>query len=381
VISNIKLQNYKNLSLELNFTNGRNIIVGKNGRGKTNLLESIFTITNGFSFKSQEDENVINWSFSNDFKIDPFYSINAEFKFKKVPKESEETKEQRSIFFQKKNMGRKLFKINDKPKSSSSFNKQISALLFAPQSIDLISGSPSLRRNELDDFLSVYKDSFVKVLDEYRQVVRSRNKLLQINPSDISKQIGFWNEKASELGSIIMSERIKVLEEIQKEASIIAKDTYHFGDNSFDLQYFNKYIEPNNFPTKKEIYDLLLDKLTNNLYKEIAVGTTLYGPHRDDVIVKLNDHNLRESGSRGQQRLASFIIKVSEYSKLKSIGKEAILLIDDLPSELDYEHIANAEKLLLKMDCQIIASVVEVKEYSKIFVDKSNLIELDKLES
>ena len=72
MISNIKLQNYKNLNLELNLSEGRNIVVGKNGRGKTNLLESIFTITNGFSFKSQEDENVINWSFSNDFKIDPF---------------------------------------------------------------------------------------------------------------------------------------------------------------------------------------------------------------------------------------------------------------------------------------------------------------------
>ena len=360
MIESITLQNYKNLNSKYSFNNRITLITGENGKGKSNLLESIFLIINGFSYRDSDDIDLVSWSFTKEFNIEPFFNITGKL-----------GSEERQIVFQ----GKKTYKINGKVKRAYGFSDDHVAIIFTPSSIDLISKTPSERRDELDTFISLLDSSYKKEMEEYRKSLRSRNKILQIHPANIDHQLIFWNKKLSTLGAKIIRKRIDNLKVLEGVASKIAKDIYHFGDNVFNLKYINKYISYDDM-SEDEIEKVLLEKYENNLLKEMAVGSTLYGPHRDDIEVLLNSKSLKESGSRGQQRLASFIIKLSEYEILSKNKESVILLIDDLPAELDRVHVTNAEKLFKEMNAQVILTAVDRTEYSKGFVKESDLISL-----
>lgn len=374
MLQHISIKNYKNIEKDISFESPITLIVAENGQGKTNILEAIYYVTNGFDFQKTSDFDSINFSSSDKiFQISARYSLSSKNNSATV----------KELTFQKKTNTSKKFKVDDKSKSQVEFGRYSKAIVFAPESIDLVSGSAEIRRLEIDHFCSLYFEKYSRLLIEFRQTLKSRNKQMMLLQKRYGMDIEnaakdqvykFWTSRFIDLSDEIVKFRLEILQLLNDKCKNISH-IYHFDENKFDLIYEFKSLEViDDYKTS------LHQKIEESLLKELMRGTSLYGPHRDDVSVKLNNKLLREYGSRGQQRIASFMIKHAETEILETSNldnaSDNILLLDDLPSELDSRHLQNIENLLLEMKLQIIMTSTSTEHFSKNFLEKVKIIEI-----
>ncbi|HSX49101.1 MAG TPA: DNA replication and repair protein RecF [Candidatus Saccharimonadales bacterium] len=301
MIQKISVQNFRNLPDKVfSFSPKVTIIVGPNASGKTNLLESIFLLSTGKSFKAGLNEEL----------------INEKKEFGRVKGLIEENKKLEVLLT--RNAYKKLM-INGIGKRQVDFAGNLKTVLFAPQDLDLVTSSPSLRRKFLDNVLSIVDKNYHRCILSYEKGLRSRNKLLfRIREENVPRsQLLFWDQLLIKYADYISDLREKLINFINSNKSE--------SSNSFSLIY-----------DKSAISDERLQKYAN---AEIAAGTTLVGPHRDDFIFKINTHDLSVFGSRGEQRMAVLWLKLSELSFIeKETKNKPTLLLDDIFSELDVKH-------------------------------------------
>jgi DNA replication and repair protein RecF len=345
MLQNISLQNFRNLNLKRSFQKGLNIYTAPNGAGKTNLLESIFYVCNGFSFRKNLDGDII----AHEFVGNPrYFNIVGTF----------DNKITKQVYFEKHVKSIKLFKINNEKVSRTNFLQDYIAVLFAPETIDILSGSPEGRRTEIDIFTALYSDKYAQTLIEFTTILKNRNRVLKsISRAECSiSMIDYWNEKFITSASELFGIRLQLLDKIQTLSSELAKSMYHFGDNNFEIRYISKHqIIPNKsiremLENVGDYRDSLREKINLGLQRELYLENTIYGPHKDDIEVYLNGKLLKNFGSRGQQRIASFVIKLAELQILENLGKNIILLLDDLQSELDNDHLIKIMTVLKSLD-------------------------------
>ncbi|CAN5316700.1 DNA replication/repair protein RecF [soil metagenome] len=302
MIHKIHLQNFRNLGDQVfSFSDKITVIVGQNGTGKTNLLESIFLISFGKSFKSVKDIDLIN-------EKKEFARIKALIT----------DKIKLEILFTKTN--RKKLLINGVPKRLVDFTGNLKVVLFAPQDLDLVTSGPSLRRKFLDTVLSLVDKDYHRAIISYEKGLRQRNKLLfRIREEGLSRsQLLFWNQLLIKNADYIASSREDLI-------NFINFHKEEFLSNEYQLEY-----------DKSAISEARLEQYAN---AEIASATTLVGPHRDDFMFKFKEHNLDVFGSRGEQRMAILWLKLAELSFVeKKVGEKPTLLLDDIFSELDENH-------------------------------------------
>ncbi|QQR93240.1 DNA replication/repair protein RecF [bacterium] len=365
MLKSVSIQNYKNLQISnLELGDRLNLFVAENGYGKTNLLEAIYYLTNGFAFRKVSDEVSINLDFDSSIYTHKFFNVTGEYS-------SHNEVIQKQVYFEKGERIKKLTRINEKHKTKSEFRSKIVATIFSPESIDLISDSAEVRRSEIDDFAKLYYPDYEEKLIKFNLTLRNRNKVLKLAsksdvPENFSNDIKFWTEQFLEISEEVIKTRLQVLDLIKPKVGEIAKQIYHFENNIFELNYISRY----------KADKLELKKLLNtSTEKEKVLGQTMYGPQKDDVQVLLNSQDLRSFGSRGQMRLASFIIKVAFYELFQEAGYSSILLLDDLPSELDEKHLRNVEDFLLNnLTSQAILTAASGIEYSDEFKKRSNIL-------
>jgi len=372
MLRKIKIYNYKNLNTELTFDNRITLIIAKNGAGKTNTLEAIYYSTNGFDFKKTADLLSIN---SN--SIEKEFSIGADFELEN----KNHSQIFKSITFTAKNRATKHLKVNGKSRLGIEYSKDTRAVIFSPESIDLITSGPDLRRAEIDNLLCLKSKEYHKLFLEFNNTLKNRNKYLKSisknypNLTQINDKVyEFWTVRFLENADAIYQARILAINKISELSNNIAP-VYHFGSNIFELKYIQKSLSSN---SSENYRDTLSHVIKSNFLKESVNGTSLYGPHRDDISVLLNDFTLRDFGSRAQQRIASFIIKLAEieFLEIDNDKKEIdnLLLLDDLPSELDELHIRNIEVELQKSKLQIILTATSDKYFSEEFKKNAQLI-------
>lgn len=368
MLKTLSIQNYKNLQIpKLEFGEKLNLLVAPNGFGKTNLLEAIYYLTNGFAFRKTSDELSININFDNLIYTHKFFNILGEYE-----RDLEIVKKQ--IYFELGARSKKLTRIDEKHKTKSEFRAKIVTTIFSPESIDLISDSAEIRRSEIDDFAKLYFSEFENKLTKFNLTLKNRNKVLKLAsksdfPQDFDNDIKFWTEQFLQISKEIIQTRLQVLRLIEPKVTEIAKRIYHFENNVFDLKYISRY----------KADSLELKNLLNSSFeKEKILGQTMYGPQKDDVQVLLNSQDLRSFGSRGQMRLASFIIKYAFHKLFQEAGYDAILLLDDLPSELDESHLRNIEKFLVgefsDSPTQAILTAASGIEYSEEFKKRCKIL-------
>lgn len=363
-LKKLKFTNFRNLDLKYEPGSRFNIILGKNGRGKSNFLDGIQLLSNGKSFKNFNNSDNLNFNSDSDYA-----RIEALL-------DSDETLNLATIFI--KNSERSFshkYSINDKPTLSSRFLYRLKTILFTPESLELLIGSPDARRSELDDLISVFDKDFAQSVKQYSFVMRSRNRLLvKIKAGYANRdQLTYWNERLINIGSQVVLKRNDYLKEIVPSLSKTSENLFvNFGRGEFNI----KYMSP--LTTKKsKLEEQFSEKLEGDFSREVAIGRTMFGPHRDDLQFTLSGRNLHVFGSRGEQRLATMIFKIACYEYMTELyGTKIILLLDDILSELDKPNKSRLIEYVEKTEAQIFFTLANKADLPKSIMNESKLLEL-----
>ena len=318
ILEKISLHNFRNLQrVFLEPSPAINILVGDNGQGKTNILESIYLLGTLSSHRTANDREMINW---------------------------DKERAQVDVLLRKRDHSLKLtvtlegsnkrVQINDTPlEKKSEFIGNLNVVLFSPEDLNLVKGGPSYRRDFLDIEVSQVSRYYHHLLSEYRHVLRQRNFYLKELRDNFKKEYGvleIWDEKLVELGSRIIEKRLEVVEKLQILARLNQRKITG-GKENLSIEYECSLGELN-----PDIFSIFRKLLVNNRDEEVKRGYTLYGPHRDDLILKVNGMDIRKYGSQGQQRTTALALKLAELEFMKSeSGEYPVLLLDDVFSELD----------------------------------------------
>jgi len=355
MLNNITIYNYRNLAkFSSEISTEGNLVVADNGSGKTNLLESIYYSVYRNSFRPMENASQLIGMVGNST------SVVTEWDFKKL-----------EFKISHINRLQQNYKMNNKFLTLANACKQFPVLIFAPNSIDLVNGEPSLRRKDLDNFLSSLNIEYAGLITRYKAVLKNRNALIKLIRDGRSQkhELDYWNTEISRLALEVYRIRKYLFSEISTQIEETSKAIYH------DVEDLKVLYRPNFLNLIDEDIEEIKQIFTLNLEKEIIVGKTLYGVHKDDLTFEFTDKsgsrcNLKFHGSRGQQRLGSFIFKMSEIALLQNKNDNPTLfLIDDIMSELDKEHRENISNYLINSGNQFILTGAEISEIPKSLID------------
>ena len=288
------------------------VIFGNNAQGKTNLLEGIYFILKGEGFRESKEEQLI-----------IFDQLNSFVEAKLTDRKTKDILNIR-IDLTKNDLGlNKTYFLEKTKKGRYSYLKNlITIVLFSPEQIEIIDRTMSIRREYFDKFLSGIDSEYKKRLTNYNQALRKRNKILDFgfNNQNIRQELDFWNKYLIDQGSYLIKRRREYIKYLNSNKIIDSKEfLIEYKENPFSLDRFNQYHD-----------------------KELLIRKTLIGPHRDEYHIYMINKSLAKKdihmyGSRSEQRLGLFWLKINELKYLESFyGKKPILLLDDIFSELDH---------------------------------------------
>lgn len=322
IIKGIRLINFRNYnSMSASFSSGVNILVGKNAQGKTNLLEAIYMCSTGRSFRTLSDKEIISFG-KKEAYIGAEISIGELEKFTEIKLESNKPKRIR------------MNKVE--LKSYKELNTGLKVVVFFPDDLKLVKEGPGNRRNYLDSSISQLKPVYHHNLSRYYKALVQRNNLLKSRRSliELSELLEVFDVQLAKLGTLISMEREQYIKRIKREARDIHSQITS-GKEELDIKYNT------NIPAGDSLLDIegkYLDQLRMGRARDIEIGSTTLGPHRDDFSPSINGKDLRIFGSQGQQRTLVLTLKLSEVKILKKeTGYYPVLLLDDVYSELDVD--------------------------------------------
>ena len=335
----------------------RNLIVGDNGQGKTNLLEALSLLFTGHSFRASLPEVFVQ-------KDKPFASFSAEI-FRE-DKKSE-------IKLTLESSGRKKLWMNDKKVSFSFLAQQTPLVVFSPESLSLLKGSAVERRMWLDYWLDIRGEAVFS--KEFKKILLQKNQLLrQIKTGLVSKKKTFiegLNEIFVEKSLLLVEARKTALKDLsfffKKSVDLIFNNFKKEKENKrleIDLLYFMKgaFTEDKDFEKKKEFFR---KESLKRLSVEMEAGLSLYGAHRDDFKVFFQGKDSRYFCSQGQQRALLFALKIAQILWCFEIQKNRglLLLLDDVFSEIDKHLTFNLLQFLNEIPSQIILTSTKVPSF------------------
>ena len=334
ILKTLRVQNFRTHSdFILEIGEKSTLISGANGSGKTSLLEAIYFALQGTSFRSS-DKEILRNDGSSWFRIDL-----------KDSKDSLRT----IIFNDAIQKSKKQFLVDGNKKARLSANLRIPVVLFEPDDLQLLSGSPARRRNFLDFFLSQIFPSFQLALTRYNKALKQRNTLLKRD--NISKDELFpWNLMLAEYGAEIISKRQDFLELLNSKIEEVYFEISGVKDE-IKIDYLGEKVSKNE----------ILAILSNNIERDKILGYTNFGPHKHDIQFIFNKKPAQNVASRGENRSLVLALKFIETDILADLtSKRPIVLLDDVFSELDDDR----QKLLTKHFSKyqtIITSTNEIK--------------------
>ncbi len=354
MISDIRVQQFRSYGDEsFEFGPGVNIIVGPNASGKTNLLEAVLMIARGNSYRVKDAELVrfgAPWA-----RIDAHAADDHEriVKLETTPS----------------GVAKKQFELDGQKFVRLSLQKSLPVVIFEPNHLLLLTGSPEGRRSFLDDLLEQILPGYATTRRLYKRVVAQRNALLKKSPEQAKAQMFIWNLRMSELGGKIAAERTKLIDSINEKIGSIYQDIAK-QPHSLVARYES--------PLSVEQYESdLLKKLETNFERDCLIGFTTNGPHRDDVQFLLNDHVADCTASRGETRSIILALKVIELQLLQSARTSPpLLLLDDVFSELD--GVRRRALTAFLQDYQTFITTTDADVVVQHFIHTCNIIPLTK---
>ena len=348
-INKIKLKNFRNYSeQEINLGKNINVFFGENAQGKTNIIESIFLASIGKSYRTSKEKELIKFNENEAFIEIEFNKSDRDGKIKI------QISDKKQIFLN----GIKLKKLSE-------LLGNINIVIFSPEDINILKGSPQNRRKFLDIMISQLRPNYMHLLTIYLKTMEQRNNYLKLikfenKPEEL---LDIWDEKLVEAGIKIYQYRKEYIDKIYSKIKNIHKDITQ-GKEDIEIEYFSDATTRQNF----------LNELKSRRKLDIIKGYTTKGIHRDDFTIYINKKEVGTFGSQGQNRTAVLSLKLSELQVIyDDIGEYPILLLDDFMSELDSkrrENFLNSIK-----DIQVIITCTEKLGLEKIQNFEYNVID------
>lgn len=295
--------------LTVDFSPNVTIITGPNGSGKTSLLEAIYIALQGTSFKGSDGDIL---------KVDkPWWKIDVSFTDEK----------NRTVKFDpSRTTGRKQFVIDSKTNYRLPPKLKQPIVLFDPDDLRLLNGSPTRRRQFIDRFISQLNPQYAITLRKYERALKQRNNLLKkmsISPDELFA----WDVAISDYGSYIIEQRIVFIEQINSRLNEAYNDIAKSKD-VVSVHYSHTFIG--------DIKQKLLNELHTHFDRDRAMGSTSAGPHRHDLVFKFNQLSALSTASRGEVRTIVLALKFLEVDIIEKVfGAQPLILLDDVFSELD----------------------------------------------
>lgn len=311
-VSSVSLKNFRNLNqLNMELTDGINILYGMNAQGKTNFLESVYLCAVGRSHRTLKDKEMIAFSEKESF-------VNISVK-------EDDTEDKISVYLRKDE--RKGIAVNRMPlKKIGELFGILLTVIFSPEDLQLVKNGPSERRKFLDMELCQLSRVYYYELQNYHRVLKQRNNLLKETARNKSLKDTFfiWDEQLVSHGNKLYSHRKDFAEKLN---CLSAKIYSEITNNKEKLEILYKpNVNPENF----------MQRLQKGLEKDIYTGSTSQGLHKDDLSFLIDGVDVRNFGSQGQQRTASLSAKLAEIELIyNEKGRTPVLLLDDVLSELD----------------------------------------------
>lgn len=384
-IDYLKAENYRNInSAHIEFSDGVNLLYGKNGAGKTNVLEAVYLFAICKSFRTNKDNDFIMHK-KEAAAISMGFSCDYE-NFNAAPYEM-------AIFFQQSEKKRMTYEGVAIPKVSE-FIGRFRAVFFTPDHLSLVKGSPEERRKFADMALAQIKPGYIRCLNEYMRILSQRNALLKdakIKGSCDEALLSVYSEALADAASVITKQRAYFCEYLEKEAAEFYKIISGSSEKLF-IRYFSgeKEFPKDSEATKKRYLGLY----SQNISSEIKNGATKYGPHKDDILffIEKSGENIHQKksfqpkfdneeeieaekstacefaartfASQGQQRSAVLALKLAEGEIIRKLcGEYPVYLFDDVLSELDSER--KKQLLSLFEDKQVIITCCDENAFDE----------------
>jgi DNA replication and repair protein RecF len=356
ILDQLTLQQFRSyVKTTFQFSPKTTLIIGVNTAGKTNILEAIYFLATGKSFRADSDREVIRW----DAEIARIKAVGNETKLEILLTQGVVAGSKAPL---------KKYLVNGVARRMIDFVGNLRAVLFWPEHLELITDSPSIRRKYLDSVLIQVDREYRRNLMSYERGLRQRNRLLDlINEGTAHRhQLLFWNQLLIKSGSYITDTRAQFID-------------------------FVNHYKLTNLPINQLTYDKSViseARLDQYALEEVSAKATLVGPHRDDILFKIQDtrmpsedeelRDLSKYGSRGEQRLAVLWLKLAEVSFIeKTTGERPILLLDDIFSELDEKHREFVLGIIGRQQTIITTAEAEVLMMLKREKTNITLIHLD----
>lgn len=342
-LSHLSILNYKNISqAELDFSPGINCFLGSNGEGKTNVLDSIYFLS--FTKSATNTIDAMNIRHGEELLM-----LKGEYDLNGVP----ETVSCGMRLHQKK-----IFRRGDKVyKRMADHIGLLPLILVSPNDQELILGGSEERRRFLDSVISQYTPSYLSTLQRYNKALQQRNSLLKLEGEPQIELLEVYEQIMSESGECIYNERRKFIEEF--------------------VPVFQSYYEK--ISSSKENIGIrytshcergdLLEVIQRDRHKDLAVGYSLHGIHKDDIVMTLNGFPLKKEGSQGQTKSYLISLKLAQFNFLKETGSHTkpLLLLDDIFDKLDSERVGN------------IVELVSTEDFGQIFITDTNRENMDRI--
>lgn len=352
MISDIRLQHFRSYQDDsFEFDPGVNIIVGPNASGKTNLLEALLVACVGKSYRVSDTELISHarpWA-----RLDVHGEAGDRVVKLETPEGATRVK--------------KTITVDDKPYIRLPLHKTLPVVLFEPNHLQLLHGSPELRRDFLDNLLEQTNAGFGVVRRQYKRALTQRNALLKQEQGFANQQLFAWNIRLSELGGQIAASRLALIDEINKHLEPLYQNLSK-AKLKIKVDYVSSCGE-GNYSSR------LLHKLESGTELDYQRGFTAYGPHRDDLRIMIGGYDASDAASRGEIRTLLLGLKIIEMQLLEAAhGRRPMLLLDDVFSELDgSRRMALTEYL---SDHQTFITTTDADVVVQHFMDKCRIIPL-----
>ena len=323
-LDSIELRNFRNyVNLGLDFDPGVNLIVGDNAQGKTNLLEAIFYLGSGRSFRAQKTAEMIR--FGGDFA-----DISGEIF------SQERQQNLRWVLFNG-SRPRQIWRNGAKRKTAADISGVMSTVLFCPEDLMVLKTGASARRRLGDLALCQLRPNYDAALTEYNRILEQKSRILKDHFEDpaLLEILPEYNTRLCQVGALLISYRARFFDSLGKAAGEYHQ-AFSGGKEEFSLSYKTVSTVSDPFAPVSALTEDLLEHLERHYRAELESGQCLTGPHKDDFSVSLSGIDLKAYGSQGQTRTAAISLKLAQRELMKrESGEEPVLLLDDVLSELD----------------------------------------------
>ena len=360
-LKNLELNNFRNVSkINFEFNKNINIFIGNNAQGKTNILESIYFLAITRSHRSHNEMNLIKSG-------ELFTKVSG------VYNDETDTLHTLSILLNEK--GKKVSVDSIMQKKISNYLSRLNVIMFCPDDLEIVKGSPSVRRRFLNIELSQFRNDYVFLLKEYNMLLKQRNEYLkQKNNAKFDRTyFDIITEKLVIKNIELVKIRYDFINKVNKSLESVFNDIADMG--TLTIKY-KSFINEEDLDDPK-LKDILINKYNDLFMNEILQKTTLLGCHKDDFKMYLNNLSVTEFASQGQQRLSILSLKLAEievFIREKKI--KPIILLDDIFSELDEIKKNNIVKYF-KNDTQIFITTTDIKDINKKLKEKSDIYVVD----